>query len=96
MNFCFPPRCIISVQVIDTKVFTSLATLPNSAALDIFLLQAVWQAECAQAHPKSWGSPVGYPHLVPQTGAVGTPLAFQQDQDKLPATSVPTQQSSRP
>lgn len=96
MNFCFPPRCLISVQITGTKVFTSLAAIPNSAALDILLLQVGWQAGCARTHPKSCGSPLGNQHIAALTGAAGIPSAFQGDQDKLPVASAPTQQSSRP
>lgn len=63
MNFCFPPRGITPVHVTDAKVFTSSAANPNSAPLDILLLQAVWQAGCAQPHPKLCGSPTGNLHL---------------------------------
>lgn len=96
MDFCFPPRHLISAQIIETEAFTFLAAIPNSAALDIFLLQAGWQPGCAQPHPKLCGSPMGNSHIVAQTGAVGTSPDFQQDQDKLCVASVPTQQSSRP
>lgn len=96
-EFLLPTKVsYLCANIIGTKVFTSLAAIPNSAALDIFLLQVGWQAGCAQTHPKSCGSPLGNQHIAALTGAVGIPSAFQGDQDKLPVASAPTQQSSRP
>lgn len=68
--FVFPLRCITSVHVTDTKVFTSLAAIPNSAALNSFLLQA----GCAQPHPKLCWSPMGNLHLIWLKGQQWEPL----------------------